>query len=391
MAFLPMLLLATVALMIGAIDIYLPCLPYLTKHFETTEFMMQLSVMASPIASAIFSLFWGRYSDTHGRRKPMLLALIFFSIGGIFCAYADSTNSFLIGRFIQSIGGGGLSVLTIVILSDLFHGPRYAKYLALYGAMFPVVFALAPVIGAQLFTRCGWRSNFIFITIASLIFLMLYAIYLPETLKSESTESAKQQSLPKLFNLFFDREFMRHGLGHALPVTISMLFTANAAFIFIDKFQLSPIVYSFVQTIPVFFNFTGAMVYRHHIEKIGLDRSIQIGSIACLVFAILVSLVIGLKLESYIVILCVMSWFMAFLSFTVASCATKAYESKPDDRGLAVAVVTMLRNGIAGIVVLWCGSLFNGTMYPMFGFMGCLSLMIFLILRTKSQHDLQGG
>jgi DHA1 family bicyclomycin/chloramphenicol resistance-like MFS transporter len=388
--FLPILLLATVALMIAGIDIYLPCMPHMTDHFQTTEFMMQLSIMATTVSSALFSLFWGRYCDTHGRRRPILLALALYGFGAYLCTLPSNMELFLAARFIQAIGGGGLSVLTIVILSDLYHGPRYAQFLAIYGLMFPAVFALAPLLGAQIFIRSGWQTNFHFIAILATIFFIAFYFKLPETLKKESIEKAKHQSLKTIVKLFMDVDFMRYGLGHALPISISILFTANSAFIFVNHFQFTPVEYSIAQAIPVLFNFAGALLYSKYVTKFGLYKFIRLGAMTCGFFSSFIIPIILFRIDSPIIILCAMSWFMAFLSCTVASCATKAYESKPDDRGLAVAVVTLLRNTLASISVISCGFFINGTIYPMLIFMCIIGYIIFALLR-KSPVTIENG
>ncbi|NCX65390.1 MAG: hypothetical protein EBX08_02700, partial [Proteobacteria bacterium] len=46
---LPACLIAVGVLMVASIDIYLPAAPFLRQHFATSEWMIQLSMMQTPI------------------------------------------------------------------------------------------------------------------------------------------------------------------------------------------------------------------------------------------------------------------------------------------------------------------------------------------------------
>ena len=42
------LIMVAVALMVSSMDIYLPAMPLMRDYFQTTEYMMQVSMMISP-------------------------------------------------------------------------------------------------------------------------------------------------------------------------------------------------------------------------------------------------------------------------------------------------------------------------------------------------------
>jgi MFS family permease len=49
----------------------------------------------------------------------MLLALTLFTIGAIVAAVAQNFTVLLVGRSVQGAGGGGISALTYVIVTDM--------------------------------------------------------------------------------------------------------------------------------------------------------------------------------------------------------------------------------------------------------------------------------
>jgi MFS family permease len=58
-------------------------------------------------------------SDIFGRPSCLIVALLFFFGGTLFCALTDKITLLLLGRSLQGIGGGGIMVLCLVIFTDI--------------------------------------------------------------------------------------------------------------------------------------------------------------------------------------------------------------------------------------------------------------------------------
>jgi DHA1 family bicyclomycin/chloramphenicol resistance-like MFS transporter len=376
------LLVATVALMIGGIDIYLPALPCLVGYFDSTPEFLQLTLIISPIVSACVGFIWGRKADLYCHKTLMLIAVSLFGLGALLCSYMTNQYLFLLSRIIQAIGGSGLSILTVVLLYDLFESEKErARYMALYGAMFPAVFALAPILGAQIFCYFGWQYCFKLVFLVSVVFFVLYAKFLPKKEIDLKKEEDKESALLKIRNLLRDRLFIFYIFGHTLPVCISMLFTANSTFIFQNYFSFTPIGYSFAQCFPIVLNFIGALYYRHLLKKVSMDKTIHIGGLSVFLFSIALAILIFSPLDvSPISLIAVMSVFTYFMSFSISSCMTKSVENRKDDRGIAVAMVSTARNFFGGGFVLVCGYFYNNTPYPMLMMMLALSVILTILL-----------
>jgi DHA1 family bicyclomycin/chloramphenicol resistance-like MFS transporter len=390
------LLVATVALMIGGIDIYLPTFPHLVEYFETTPEFIQFTLMISPLTSALVSFIWGRQADIFSHKHLMLFALILFGAGSFVCALSNCDLAFLLGRFIQAIGGSGLSILSIVLLYDIFEDQKkQASYMALYGAMFPAVFALAPMIGAQLFHYFGWRSCFYFVTVVSTIFFALYAFLLKEYDIKQRKKTTHHSAFSEIKEVFANKIFVSLVLGHSLPIAISMLFTANSSFVFQDYFCFSPVTYSIVQSAPIALNFIGSFYYRYMLKKISINRTIEIAGYSLIFFNIALFLLIFTPIPiTPITLIIVMGIFTFFMSFSISSCATKAIEACPDNKGIAIAAISSARNFIGSGVVIIAGQFLNGTPYPMLYAMLVIALILVYILlyyRPWVHKDLMNG
>jgi DHA1 family bicyclomycin/chloramphenicol resistance-like MFS transporter len=376
------LLVATVALMIGGIDIYQQLLPTLVDYFGTTPEFMQFTIVISPIVSACIGFIWGRCADLYCHKKLVLIAISLFGIGALFCSYTCSSSFFLMGRIIQAIGGSGLSILTVVLLYNLFQKEKdLARYMALYGAMFPAVFALSPVFGAHIAQIFDWQSCFKFVFIVSFIFFCLYAKFLPQKDIVKKDSGSKESVLIGIKNLIKDKIFIFYVFGHTIPVCISMQFTANSPFVFQECFLYSVVESSYMQLIPTVLNFFGAFYYRHLLKKKTLAQTIKYGGLSSFTFSLLGIFLILLpwKITPYTLIF-TLSIFTFYMSFSISSCYTKAIENRSKDRGIAVATVSTARNLFGGLAVLLSSYFYNESPYPMLMSMIILSLFLSVLL-----------
>lgn len=385
------LIIIAVALMVSSMDIYLPAMPLMRDYFGTSEYMMQLSMMITPLTSAFVGLIFGRLCDIYGRRPALFASFCFFLTGGLGCCFAGTIESFFFSRFIQAMGCGGLSVAGVVIIADMFRGVEYARYMSLYGSLFPFVFATSPVIGAQMTEHWGWRSCFVLNVVAMLIVTAALRVLLPETMKKgeQANQGGFREFLMKGKMLLGNSEFLLMAFGHALPISLTGLFLANGSFIFIEGFGFTPTLFSLSQSIPIVLNFIGAMIYRRHIRKWGLRGALRMGALGMAGFVVgAFALVIHLVPNSPFVILSIFCLSNFAMPFVIATCATRAIEIFPDDRGLSVSIITTLRNLFMAAIVSVAGWFFNGTIYPVYIAMMLVVMVVLSIVLAALQRPL---
>jgi DHA1 family bicyclomycin/chloramphenicol resistance-like MFS transporter len=340
----------------------------LVTLFETTEFVMLVSLIINPFASALVGLLFGRYSDVLGRRRVMLVALALLMLGSLICSFAVNIETFFIGRLFQAIGGGGVSVLVIAILSDLFTGIKFARVMGILSPIFPITWAVAPLIGAQLLDQFSWQAPFMAIFVASFSVASILFFYLPETLDSTLTKLVSgTELLAKIMGIFRHRDFLPMALGHALPICVYIAFTSNSSFIFINTFGFSPVGYSVIQAIPVLINLVGTAFYQKALGRLGIMGSLKFGLIGyafytCLSLGVLVHLIP----HNPYALITVMCCHALITPFIISLCAIKAFEVEPQDRGLSVALVALVRNMSVSVVAVAIGFFFNGTIVPLF-------------------------
>jgi DHA1 family bicyclomycin/chloramphenicol resistance-like MFS transporter len=177
---LPLMLL--VAPLSGAgIDIYVPSLPDVAEHFNSTPTGVQLTIPIYLISFGLSQPIFGGLADTLGRRPPLLFGLALFVMGSLVAATAGSLTELQLARVLQGIGVAGPAVLSKTVATDAFEAEarrRATGALSMAWAGGPV---LAPFLGGYLHQAWGWQGPFLFLAVTGTILLILCGLCWPET------------------------------------------------------------------------------------------------------------------------------------------------------------------------------------------------------------------
>jgi MFS transporter, DHA1 family, multidrug resistance protein len=377
------MVLATAVVMISSLDIYTPAMPLISDVFEVSDYTMKLTFLVAPFTTFLFSIPIGHSSDIHGRRPVMLLCLSFFVLGGFICMISPNIQCFFVGRILLSLGAGGLNVLCGSILADMFRGVTLAKYMAIYGSLFPVVFACAPIIGAQLLTHFGWRSIFFTLTVTMGLFAVMLARFLPETHNPEKHHHTQDSTtlFRRLKNILKKPDLFTLALTHAMPMCIGGIFTVNAPFLFIDKFHFDPIAFSFIQSIPIILHFLGSLCYRYTVPLIQLDGALKVGFMTTSIFILTVGgTLIGWIPQAPFLIVGTICLFSIGSPFIISTATALLIEAAPHQKGLIMSVMALIRSACLSIILTLASSFTNSSIFPLFTSMFIVALLVLLLI-----------
>lgn len=107
-------------------------------------------------------LFAGPTSDINGRREPLLIGLVIYTVVSFLYVICPSIWTFILLRFIQGLAGAVVMVVSRAIVRYLYAGTELTRFFPLLslvnGAAAPI---LALVAGAQLPMFVPWQGVFI--------------------------------------------------------------------------------------------------------------------------------------------------------------------------------------------------------------------------------------
>ncbi|KAK2036645.1 MFS general substrate transporter [Colletotrichum somersetense] len=115
---------------------------------------------ASLVGNTTFQMLYGRFSDIFGRKAVFLCAIGLLSLADLLCGLSQSATMFYIFRAIAGIGGGGISNLVMIILSDVVTLEQRGNYQGMTGSMVGLGSAVGPFLAAAIVEKATWRAFF---------------------------------------------------------------------------------------------------------------------------------------------------------------------------------------------------------------------------------------
>lgn len=377
-------------IIISSIDIYIPAAPYLGHVFGVTDAAMKLTFLASPFFSSFGGIPFGRFSDRFGRRRFLFAGMALYTLGSSMCMLANGIEMFFVGRCIQSLGTGGLSVLSGAILADIFTGATLARYMGIFASIYPIVFALAPIVGAEILERFGWRYIFSLITLSMIFMSFLFYLWVPETNSVNQTKKSDKSAVAGMRSLLTSLPIFLLVTIHSLPISFNGIFTVNSPFIYIDVFMMTPREFSYLQALPVATQFIGAYIYKSIVERIGLLKGLQFGMMTSILFVFVASLMAFdfIPDDPYLII-AVVATFSFGSTFMISSASTMILDSNPGNKGLTMSYISLMRNLFMSVIVGVTSSLSYREINPILMYLIGTALIQAVLVRgqLRMRHD----
>jgi DHA1 family bicyclomycin/chloramphenicol resistance-like MFS transporter len=230
-----------------SMDMYLPGLPSLSRQLHASASAGQLTLTGCMLGIALGQLVAGPFSDSLGRRRPLLAGLAGYTAASVACAFAPSIWTLIALRFIQGLAGGVGVVIARAIVRDLFEGVTAARMFATLMIVTGVAPIFAPLVGGQALRITSWRGIFGVLAAIGIPLLVITARRLPETLAPEDRHGGGLRATVRTFGrLLSDRNFAPHALSFSLSFAAMFAYIAGSSFVLEDVYGTSPQVFSLV-------------------------------------------------------------------------------------------------------------------------------------------------
>ncbi|AGO10416.1 AaceriABL040Wp [[Ashbya] aceris (nom. inval.)] len=124
------------------------------------------------LTNAAFQPLYGRCSDIVGRKCALLIAQSFFLLGTLLTCFARNVTEFAIARAICGMGGGGISAMSSITVSDICTTKERGMYQGYANVIFGAGQVLGAPVGGLILEAFNWRIIFaaqVFIVILCMI------------------------------------------------------------------------------------------------------------------------------------------------------------------------------------------------------------------------------
>ncbi len=108
----------------------------------------------------------GQLCDKRGPYQASLAGLLAFLAGLLLAGFAPSMGWLVLGRALQGLGGGVLSVALYVGVAKVVPAPLHPRLFALFAGAWVLPGLLGPALASGLVTWLGWRSVFLAVAAA---------------------------------------------------------------------------------------------------------------------------------------------------------------------------------------------------------------------------------
>lgn len=135
-------------------------LPQMQGQLGATPDQISWVLTSYLIASGIFMLLTGYFSDRLGQRRYLMISIIGFTVASLLCGIAASLDQIILFRLLQGIFGAALVPLAQSIMVQTFPPEDRGRAMAIWGVGVMVGPILGPTLGGWLTEAISWRWTF---------------------------------------------------------------------------------------------------------------------------------------------------------------------------------------------------------------------------------------
>jgi AAHS family 4-hydroxybenzoate transporter-like MFS transporter len=237
---------------------------------------------------------FGYLADKFGRKRTLLLCVIWFGLLNVASAYANSIEAFTLLRFLCGIGLGGAIPNVMALVSEYAPARKRATLVAVAWCGFSLGAVFGGLISVPLISHFGWRSVLVVGGVLPLCLAPLAFFVLPESIKFLILARGKAAEVLSVLRKLNPRRSFADASVFALDEprpgrgSISALFRDGLAigsvFLCLAFFMSLMLVYLFINWIPLLLRQAGLPLQDALMGTIIFNLSGIFGSIFCTQF-----------------------------------------------------------------------------------------------------------
>ncbi len=348
-------------------DMYLPAFPAIEASLGIRLGSAQVTLATWFLGLAIGQITQGSLSDRFGRRQPLIVATLIFTLANIGCALATDLVTLSVMRFLAALGGSASMVIPRAIVRDLSEGHAAARMMSKLILVSGVAPILAPTLGGLMLNYASWHWIFWFAVIYGATCCALVAFLLPDTLPPEKrVKQSLGRMVARYGEILSERSFLTHALMGGSGMFAMFGFIGGSPGVFIDGMHLQPSLYAVMFSSCAIFFVICSQLNPMLLQRIGSDRMLNFACHTFLVATIVLACVAFLTRllpggTQWWMILPPVMVMMGCQGFNMPNTTVGALQRHASHAGTASALMGMMGFCLAAISGLLVGQLSDGS------------------------------
>lgn len=334
------------------VTVFIPGFSLAANDLNTTQSMMQLTVVAHLVGEIAGRLLCGPLSDYVGNKRGIIPAMTISIVGQLGCMLSQSVEMLIIARFVQAIGSGVIYVISLNFINENFSGIAKCRAMSTLEMYQPIANLTAPILGGFICYFAGWRSIFAFLLILQIIMRVVVGAFMPDETRVEKQKASITAIIYDYKTLIFNKIFLVYSIIPGFVVGGYLIFSSHAPEICEHLGNYSEFNVVLLQSLPLVFNIISTSLYRYTIREFGIKYARRSGALAMAVFVLILSLMIfkilPTNMLSILFAMCIQCFGSAFI---VPVSVLGAMENSNAKSGSSAAAIVVFRNTIMSLCV----------------------------------------
>lgn len=156
-------------------------LPAIGRDFAVGVDGLQWVVTAYTLTLAGLLLLGGNLGDRFGRRRMFVIGTVWFGLASALCGLAPDTETLVLARGLQGVGGALLTPGSLALLEASFVADDRPRAIGAWSGLSGVAAAVGPFVGGWLITAVSWRLVFFINVPLTAAVVLMTARHVPES------------------------------------------------------------------------------------------------------------------------------------------------------------------------------------------------------------------
>lgn len=277
---------------------------------------------------------------------------------------------------IEGAGAGGITALARASVNDRFCGKQLTVNLSYTAIAASLASMISPIFGGWIQSVTGWRMNFYFLTVYTLVLMVLVVVYFQDVVAVRHTKSSITKVFGQYHALLRDKQFVGYVLAGSIAFSGITSYYVASPFLFQHQLHITPSVYGYLFLLTSGGFISGSLVNKW-LESVQLR--FRLGVALLVLSALILSLLSWHIFTLWSVVLPVSVYTFA-VGIVYPSCMACAVSKFKQSAGAAAAVMGCGQICGAGVATAIMANLPQQTPFALAVFVLLLSLIVFILL-----------